>query len=167
VPTLRDGTTILTESVAIMTYLDNNYPDPSLFGSSPIESGRIWSWISVAMYHLEPLSDRLVLPIYAKAIQQCTDDMQRAAEQLHDEWGYLEEALTTNKWIVGDAVSAADIAIYTYLVFLLRIVGREIVKPLGLGFHPLGARYPSIVAWCQQIEKLKGYDNAYPPHWRT
>lgn len=167
VPTLRDGKTVLTESIAIMTYLDKRFPDPPLFGSSPIESGRIWNRISVAAYHLEPLSDRLVLPIFGNAIQQYTDNMQRAAEQLHDEWGYLEEALATNKWIAGDVVSAADISIYTYLVFLLRIVGREIVKPLGLGFHPLADRYPSIDAWCQQIEKLKGYDNAFPPHWRT
>ena len=167
VPTLTDGATVLTESIAIMTYLDGRYADPPLFGSSPIESGQICRWISIAMYHLEPLSDRLVIPVYANAVEQHGDDMQRAAEQLHDEWGYLEAALTTKKWFVGDAVSAADIVIYTYLAFLLRIVGREIVKPLELGFHPLSDQYPSIDAWCQRMEKLKGYDKAFPPHWRT
>lgn len=167
VPAIRDGETVLTESVAIMTFLDRCFPDPPLFGSSPVEAGRVWSWISIAMYHLEPLSDRLVLPIYANAVQQETDDMQRAAEQLHSEWDSLEAVLSERNWLVGDAVSAADITVYTYLAFTLRIVGREIVKPLGLGFHPLGARYPSIETWCQQMEKLKGYDNVFPPHWRT
>lgn len=167
VPTLKDGVTILTESIAIMTYLDMKFPSPPLFGSTPIETARIWSWISIAMYHYEAMSNRLVVPIFEKTVHQCADDMRSAAVLLHNEWSGLEKALSTNACVVGDSISAADIVIFTYLAFLLRIVGREIVTPLDLGFHPMATRYPSISAWCRRIEKIKGYDNAFPPHWRT
>ena len=167
VPTLKDGPTVLTESIAIMAYLDAKFPSPQIFGTTPTEAARIWSWISVAMYHFEPLSDKLVYPVYDNAVEQHGDEMRRSAAKLHDEWRHLEAELTGKEWIVGDVASAADIVIYTDVMFLLRILGREIVKPLELGFPPLADQYPSISAWRQRMETLSGYGRAFPPHWRT
>ena len=44
--------------------------------------------------------------------------------------------------------------------------GKEVAKPLGLGFLPLEAAYPAIAAWVKRIEALPGYERTYPPHWR-
>src|SRR5919197_5261787 len=46
VPTLKDGDFVLYESLAIMAYLDQKYPDPPIFGRTPQETGQIWRSIS-------------------------------------------------------------------------------------------------------------------------
>src|SRR5256885_1622785 len=46
VPVIRDGDTVLAESLAIIAYLDRKYPEHPLLGRTPEETGRIWSAIS-------------------------------------------------------------------------------------------------------------------------
>lgn len=167
VPTLRDGPLVVTESLAIMVYLDRRFPDPPLFGADAEQAAAIWTWISLALYHLEPLSDRMVVPIFERSVAQSAADMQNAARSLHKEWARLEQGLKNQPFLASGGPGAADIVIYTYVAFLLRIVAREIAEPLELGFHPLEARYPSLHAWRQRIEQIPAYDRAYPPHWRS
>lgn len=166
VPTLRDGALVVTESLAIMVYLDRRFPDPPLFGTTAEEAAAIWAWISISLHHLEPLSNRMIDPIFKQDIAASAAGVQAAARALHEEWERLEQTLEAQPFLVGGGPSAADIVVYTYLTFLLRIVAREIVRPLELGFHPLEARYPSVQAWQRRMEGIEGYDRAYPPHWR-
>src|SRR5262247_22931 len=39
VPTLKDADYVLSESLAIMSYLDRKYPEPQLFGKTAEETG--------------------------------------------------------------------------------------------------------------------------------
>lgn len=167
VPTLRAGNFVLTESLAIMTYLEVEYPDPPLFGRSSSATGLIWHWISVFVYHFEPLADRIIKPIFGEMIDEFADDIQMAASNLHSELSRIEESVEENLWLGGDSVSAADIIGHSDLEFLLRIVGRDEVKRLKLGYDDMASRYPSITAWRDRMTRIEGYDRAYPPHWRT
>ncbi len=167
VPTLRDGNFVLTESLAIMTYLDAEHPDPPLFGRSSPATGLIWRWISVFMYHFEPLSDRIIAPIFDGVLDAFEDDIKGAAASLHSELSRIEESVDGNLWLGGDSISAADIIGHSDLEFLLRIVGRDEVKRLKLGYDDMEYRYPSITAWRDRMTRIDGYDKAYPPHWRT
>ena len=167
VPSLRDGNFVLTESLAIMTYLDAEYPDPPLFGRSSPATGLIWRWISVFVYHFEPLADRIIAPVFGGVLDAFEDDIQVAAANLHSELSRIEESVEGNLWLGGDSVSAADIIGHSDLEFLLRIVGRDEVKRLRLGYDDMEYRYPSITAWRDRMTRIEGYDKAYPPHWRT
>ena len=42
VPVLRDGDVVVTESMAILAYLDRRFPEPPLFGRTAEETARIW-----------------------------------------------------------------------------------------------------------------------------
>ena len=42
VPVLLDGDTVVTETLAVLSYLDAAYPTLSLFGETPEETARIW-----------------------------------------------------------------------------------------------------------------------------
>ena len=46
VPVLRDGDYVLSESLAIMAYLDRKHPEPPVFGRSAQDTGLIWMAIS-------------------------------------------------------------------------------------------------------------------------
>lgn len=166
VPTLRDGAYVLTESLAIMVYLDSRQPEPRLFGDRAETAGRIWQGIATALTRLEPLADRVVLPAYRGIVAADLGDIREAARALHDEWAALERTLSLRPWLAAETVSAADLVSHTDLEFFLRIAARPRVRALDLGFDDIAATYPAIAAWRDRLRALPGYDAAYPPHWR-
>ena len=46
VPTLKDNDFVSYESIAIMAYLDRQYPEPLLFGKTPREAGLVWRTVA-------------------------------------------------------------------------------------------------------------------------
>lgn len=165
VPALHDGNLVLTESLAILAYLDARHPDPPLFGRSAAATGQIWRWISILLYHFEPQSDRIVDAAFAGTVAECEDRIRRAAVNLHAELARVETAVERFPWLGGDDVSAADLVAHADLEFFLRIAGRDEIVRLGLGFDDLATRYPAITAWRDRTTGIEGYERAYPPHW--
>ena len=166
VPVLKDGDYVVSESVAIMTYLDRKFPDPPLFGRSPEESGLIVKAISEFDAYTSPLLLRIVFPAFFGKVPEMESDMAAAAKDLHRELRAIENSLSGRKWLVGQHISAADVAVYPFIEGLLRALGKESVQALELGFLPFEDRYPALEAWRSRITALPGYQSTYPPHWR-
>jgi glutathione S-transferase len=164
VPVLRDGNYVLSESLAIMAYLDRKHPKPPIFGGAAEETGLIWKAISEFQSYVGPLADRIVVPAFGGRPLDAVD-MQAAAGELHGELGRMEQAVTGRGWLAVEQLSAADLAVYPFVEALLR-AGKEAVRPMGLGFLPLAERYPTLEDWRQRIAALPGYARTYPPHWR-
>jgi glutathione S-transferase len=78
----------------------------------------------------------------------------------------LEATLRDRTWLVGNAISAADVCQYPIVKSLERASGKPAAASFGLGFLPVADRYPAIARWMRGIEVLPGYDRTYPPHWR-
>ena len=166
VPTLKDGDYVLSESIAIMAYLDRKYPDPPLFGRSAEESGRVWKAISDSIYYLEPTGTRIVVPIFFGTVEDNADDIRAAIPEVREELGFMERQLGDNDWLALGRLSAADLVAYPSVEILLRAAAKESAKPFALGLLPFAERYPAIDAWRGRIRALPGYDKTYPPHWR-
>ena len=166
VPTIKDGDYALSESIAIMAYLDRKYPDPPLFGRSAEESGRVWKAISDSIYYLEPAGLRIVVPILFGTVEDNLDDIRAATPEVHEELGLMERRLGAEKWLALDRLSAADLVAYPSVEILLRAAAKESAKPFALGLLPFAERYPAIDAWRGRVRALPGYDKTYPPHWR-
>jgi glutathione S-transferase len=164
VPVLRDGDYVLSESQAIMAYLDRKQPEPPIFGRSAEETGLIWKAISEFQSYVLPLADRIVVPAFGGRPLDMAD-MQAAAGELHGELGRTEEAVTARGWLAVEQLSAADLAVYPFVEALLRAAGKEAVRPMGLGFLPLAEHYPALEDWRQRVTALPGYARTYPPHW--
>jgi len=165
VPVLRDGNYVLSESLAIMAYLDRKHPEPAIFGGSAEETGLIWKAISEFQSYVLPLADRIVVPAFGGRPLDAVD-MQAAAGELHGELGRMEQAVAGRGWLAVEQLSAADLAVYPFVEALLRAAGKEAVRPMGLGLLPLAERYPALEDWRQRIVALSGYARTYPPHWR-
>lgn len=167
VPVLKDGDFVLYESLAIMAYLDRQYPEPALFGRNPRETGTIWRAISEYPAYLHGPLDRIVRPVFFGKTAEKVDDIRAAVPEVHAELARLEASVGNAPWLSGEAISATDIALYPFIKALLRAAAKEAATPFALGLLPFAARYPRLAAWMQRVEAIPGYDRTYPPHWKT
>jgi glutathione S-transferase len=166
VPVLKDGNFVLNESLAIMAYLDKKQPEPSLFGTSPQETGLIWRAIMETDNYLVSAGDKLVRPIFFGRGLNETDKIQEAAQTIRQELKRIDGDLSGSAWLVGRKISAADVALFPLIQMIVRAAGKDTAKPLNLQLLPLTENFPNIAAWTKRIEALPGYERTYPPHWR-
>ena len=166
VPTLKDGDFVLSESLAIMSYLDRKYPETLLFGKTPEETGLIWRTLAECESYLVNAGDKVVRPIFFGKGLDKVDEIQQAAQTLRNELKMMDESLAGSAWLVGDKISAADIGVFPLIQLIMRAASKEAAQPFDLGMLPLGQTFPNVGQWVQRIEALPNYQRTYPPHWR-
>lgn len=167
VPTLRDGETVIHESIAIMAFLERAHPEKPVFGTTPAETGLIWQRIlEMVNFTRDPIEDGVIRPLIRGKAKDDADAIRAAASDAADSLGWVEDALSLSPYLAGDALSAADIAAVTTISFLARAGKRADAIELGLGFDRLSFNYPAIAAWLGRMTEMDGWDAAYPPHWK-
>jgi len=166
VPVLTHGDYVLTESLAILAYLDRQFPTPPIFGEYAYETAQVWRVISEFLSYLNGPMGRVVTPIYAGKAAEKAEDIQAAMRSVHSELARLEQSLGLAPWLATDGISAADLTLYPSVRSLMRAASKPAALALGLGLLPLRSAYPRLAAWVQEIERIPGYERTYPPHWR-
>lgn len=164
VPTLRHGDLVMTESLAIMAYLDRRFPDPPLFGKSAEDGARVWNVISDGVYNLERNSQSTFLPIY-RNVESPPADWEKNLAATHAELATLEKRLGAGKWLALGELSAADFAVFPFVRSLMRAAGKAGTGALNLKLMPLEKHYPKLNQWVERIEALPYYARTRPPHW--
>lgn len=166
VPVLRVGDLVVTESLAILAYLDRRFPQPPLFGRTPEETARIWRAVldfdNYAAIHFT----NLVMPLFLDEVAANRDQVDAAAGAVRSELSKLEQQLKSSPWIAGDALSAADIAVNPFVEGVLRGAAKPAAQDLDLRVLPLTKTFPKLGAWRERIRALPCYEAAYLPHWR-
>jgi glutathione S-transferase len=166
VPCLRDGSFVLYESLAILSYLDRKHPDPPLYGETPAEAGIITRLSMEQRFYVEPKIDAVILPFYRGKVEEVTSELPRRAAELHEELARLEARLAEHEYLAGARVSAADFVVFPNLQHLRRALGRPDVRATDIAFE-YAERYPRLEAWNARIEGIPGYELTYPPHWKA
>jgi glutathione S-transferase len=166
-PLLRDGDFVLTESLALMVYLDRIGSGPPLFGPSPREAARVFEVFAEVANDFERAGIAFAEPILSgTAAEAGPAPILKAAGKLRGELAHFETRLTKHDYLAGATLSAADLAAYTSLMLALRAARKEIAQDLDLQLLPLATHYPHLADWTKRMEALPGYAKAYPPHWR-
>jgi glutathione S-transferase len=168
VPVLRTGNVTLYESVAIIAFLDRAHPAVPLFGQTAHEHGRIWQRISEFENYARDLLDvEIVRPLLRAYAKDDPEAMRASAVRVCNALGWMEQALSIAPYLAGDAITAADIVALPNIQMLRRVAARPEAIGMELGLEDLGARLPGLGAWLSRMKTMRGYDAAYPPHWRN
>lgn len=166
VPVLKNGETVICESLAILAYLDKAHPEPSLFGETPVQTGAIWQQILEFDAAMPGPIRAITRPVFRGKTPEQADSIREAADTVRPNVAALNDQLENTPYLSGNTLGAADIALYPPLMQLMRAAGREEALALDLGLAPLAECFPAMARWCQRIEALPGYERAYPPHWK-
>lgn len=152
IPVLRDRSVgaegvagTIPDSSAICAYLERKHPEPALYPKQAFEHGRaIW---------FEEFADSELASLIGQSLFRVTvvqrllgqePDLERARrtyrEKLPPLFDYLERELGDRPYLVGDALSIADVAVATQIVNLRHAGGR--VDP---------ARWPRFAAFVDRM----------------
>lgn len=165
-PVLRDGDYVVFESLAVLYYLDLKYPSPPLFGQSPEEAGVIMRVINEFQAYTEADLMRLVGELVKPSPRFSEAALVRAMHTVASEARTIEARLSKGDWIVGDAPSAADIAIYPCIRVLHRALLQPGAQELASRFLPAEVHYPQLARWLRRVEALPGFEKTLAPGWR-
>lgn len=141
VPVIEDGDVTLADSNAILVYLALRYDESGRwYPRDPVIAGRIQRWLSVAAGEVAngPNAARLVTQFGAKF------DHERAKSIATQLYGIVEQHLTSQAFLIGDAPTIAELALYAY------------TARAPEGGVALDA-YPNIRAWLARVEALEGF----------
>ena len=77
VPLLRDGDATLTQSLAIIEYLDETHPEPPLLPATPLGRARVRAMAQDIACEIHPLNNLRVLRYLVKDLKLSEDDKDR------------------------------------------------------------------------------------------
>ena len=130
VPALQlDDGTIILETTAICRYLEALYPEPNLFGESPIEIASIEMWYSRVTYELMvPLMHgfRHTHPHMSQMENQNQEYGLAQRELAVKSLDTYNNIIASREYIAGERFTYADIQMVTSLQFLVRLNRLEI-----------------------------------------
>jgi glutathione S-transferase len=153
VPTLVDGDFVLTESRAIMQYLASKRPEHGLVPRDERGSFEVMRWQFWDASHFSPAVGTVFFEKILKRIFGLGDpDPARVAEGLANHrrfMGVLNGHLANRNYVVGEALTLADLTLATSLMY---------EKPLEL---PI-AEFPNVEAWFSRTTALEAWKKTDP-----
>jgi len=140
VPVLEDGSIVVSDSNAILVYLAKKHGRRDWLPDEAGAAAAVQRWLSVAANEVAngPAAARLVTVFGSK------HNPEEVIARAHALLQKLEAHLTGRKWLVGDAPTIADVAIYSY-------VARAPEGNVDL------SDYPAVKAHLRRIEDLPGF----------
>ncbi|SHE74013.1 maleylacetoacetate isomerase [Microbulbifer donghaiensis] len=103
VPALVDGTTILTQSLAILEWLDDQYPEPALLPKDPLARARVRAMAYGIACDIQPIQNLRVLQ-YLQSEYGISDEekVNWIRHWIHEGFSALEQQLDPTPFAAGD-----------------------------------------------------------------
>ena len=153
VPTLVDGDFVLTESRAIMQYLASKKPESGLLPRDEKARADVTRWQFWDASHFAPQLGTLAFEKIVKAMMGMGEPDARkiddALTNLRRFGAVLNKRLEGKKYVVGDAVTIADLTLASSLMY-----AKQTDVPLG--------EFPNIQAWFSRINDMDAWRKTNP-----
>ena len=166
-PFIDAGTIRLQNSLAILAWLDREFPGPELFGSKPEEAAQIWQ-IVMDGYDRFREANRQMLGIVFSADNASlnVDELIETSNLAHAECRQVEATLGEGSdYLCGNVPSAADAVIFPEVRMIMRAIqteGELMTKP---GFQDMALQYPLTSSWMDRLWELPAVAETLPKHW--
>lgn len=121
VPVLETEQGLLTQSMAILEWLEEIYPDPSILPGDPWQKAQVRSFACAVSCDIHPLNNLRVLKYLQNKMQQ-TDEEKIAwyKHWINTGFGALECKLADHEYCCGDQPTMADICLVPQVFNALR-----------------------------------------------
>jgi len=133
----------IAESHAIIAYLAEG---SMLMPSDPYERALMWQWMCFEQYQLEPGVG--TVRFWLKSLKKTPEDFgERYKERFQrgaDALAVLERGLSGRRWLVGDRVTLADVALFAYT---------HVAEEAGYRL----ADFPAVSAWIARFKTQPWY----------
>lgn len=154
VPALEDGGKILTQSLAIIEYLEERYPQPPLLPREPADKAIVRSMALIIACEVHPIQNLRVLQYVKREYNQSDDQVNRWAQHWIDlGLAPLEQMIVAQprrgKFCFGDTPTLADICLVPQLGNARRY---------GCGLSP----YPAILEIEKNCMAMPAFADAAP-----
>jgi glutathione S-transferase len=140
VPVIQDGDVTVSDSNAILVYLASRYGSENWLPRDPAGAAQVQRWLSVSAGQVAygPCAARLV------TVFKMNFNPEEVIARAHALFAIMEKELASRPFLVGDHVTLADVANYSYIAHAPE------------GNVSLDA-YPAICAWLARVEALPGF----------
>ncbi len=121
VPALEDGGAVLTQSLAIIEYLDETLPDPPLLPATPLARARVRALAQIVACDIHPIDNLRVL----RYLRQPLGHDEATVQTWYNHWiaegfaaleAMLAASAETGRFCHGDAPGLADICLVPQVV---------------------------------------------------
>jgi glutathione S-transferase len=145
IPAFSDGDFGISDSSAIIHYLEAKYPEPALIPTDPQARGRtIWfdEFADTILFACgaKMFFNRIVAPRFLGREGDLDMADKAEKEELPPILDYLERVIPENGWLVGEGITLADIAVATAFANFRH-----------LGMEMDGARYPKVARFAERM----------------
>ena len=165
VPTVKDGDATLSQSIAILAWLDREYPDAPLFGDTPQDAALIWQRTMEIFDYLPDATSGVLSPIFFQGADEATDDLKNASNNLQSELAHLTGILGEDHYLSGERPGAADAVAFPHVRLIQRAMETKPEIMQALGLPDLTSVSTEIADWIGRIEALPNVAATFPPHW--
>lgn len=140
IPLLKDGETVIWDSMAILVFLASRYGDEQWLPADPIGKARVMEWLAVSENEL------LYGLARARAVMRFKRpfDLAQCQKEGHAGLATMESRLSEGEWLAGEHATIADIACYPYVA--LAHEGEISLEP-----------YPAVQGWLGRVQGLPGW----------
>lgn len=145
IPGFKDGDFAISDSSAIIHYLEAKYPEPALIPAEPKARARVIWFDEFADTILcacgaKMFFNRIVAPRFLGREGDLATADKAEQEELPPILDYLERTIPESGWLVEGQISLADIAVATAFANL---------RHLGVAVD--SARYPKVAAFAERM----------------
>lgn len=173
-PVLETDTGVLSDSIAILGWLDRAYPARPLFGENAADAAEIWQITMEVCDYFREANQQFLTQVFPHSGEvppggsDALAALTTAADLINAECLYLDNILSDGRlYLSGKTPGGADAVAYPEARLLQRAIETKAELVAAAGVADLGSTYPNLAAWLARLNGDAKVAATLPAHWNS